>query len=90
MLDVDRIDRDIRELVQAVATLEVVVARIAGSKLAFRGRLACELRHLADDAVYQRDGLDPAMLDRIARHLGDQIPEIIDLAKEAHGRDASD
>lgn len=64
-----RIERDIRELAQAIATLEVVVTRIAATGLAPRRRLADELRSMADRAVFERDGLDPVMLDRIVARI---------------------
>lgn len=62
-----RTERDIRELAQAIATLEVVVTQIAAARRpAERSELARRLRSHADRAVYERDGLEPVMLDRIA------------------------
>ena len=65
-----RYDRDIRELAQAIATLEVVLVALAKRSHRERETLAGVMRTHADRALYERDGLDPIMLDRMADSLG--------------------
>jgi hypothetical protein len=66
-------DRDLREICQCVATLEVLLVGFVVE--GFTGRatvtnqLVRRLRHLADEAVFERDGLVPEMLDRVADRL---------------------
>jgi hypothetical protein len=64
------VGRDVREMAQAIASVEVAVCIIAVFALLNRAKRLAQavehLRALADHAVYQRDGLDPTVLDRIA------------------------
>ena len=65
--------RDVRELAQAIASVEVAVSLIAVFALLNRAKRTAQLldhlRALADYAVYERDGLDPTVLDRIAERI---------------------
>lgn len=62
--------RKVRELGQELAAIEIALSMVA--VISMRGRrkrigiLVAHLQALADHAVYQRDGVDPATLDRLA------------------------
>lgn len=87
-------DRDIRELAQAVATLEVVFIGISVG--AFRSRpsdayqIVGQIRDMVDRAVFERDGLDPAMLDRIADRLEIDHRTASDVARMTAGASEAD
>lgn len=63
-------ERDIRELAQSVATLEVVLCAIISQRPQTEvSILEKHLKSLADHALFQRDGLEPVMLDRIIKKI---------------------
>ncbi|WP_103120628.1 hypothetical protein [Methylopila sp. Yamaguchi] len=66
-------ERDIRELAQAIATLEVIVTGLAVAGLEGRpvvsSRIVRSLRDMADRAVFELDGMCPVMLDRVANRI---------------------
>lgn len=63
-------EKDIRELAQAVATLEIVIVWLGVFSLSKgkkrRKKFVATLQELSDTALYERDGLEPHMLERIA------------------------
>ncbi|RXF67556.1 hypothetical protein [Hansschlegelia zhihuaiae] len=67
------VERNVRELARAIATLEVVVTRLALAGFAgrpiVRNEIVGDLNRMADHALFERDGLDPVMLDRIVGRL---------------------
>jgi hypothetical protein len=73
------VETNIHELAQAVATLEVVLSALGAVSLSTSSNRRAEfVRHVqakADEALYQRDGLEPYMLDRIARFIRASSPE---------------